>query len=416
MKTLATCLLALAACYGDGPPGQTPGDITVIFHTTIPGSSDYCNNAQYLASVAFSADGTAYAISMPYRPTDGDCGNNGMGGSPGGAAQVYSGDKMGDPQQSINSFMTPGGGSFGHPQISQFGTYLYSDLNSGNGLTIGPNGMHPPSPQNVGPGYFPAGFLDDGTTMWVAAVQATTNSAPELEDPTFPTSQTQGMAQQMYIARVSRDGSQTAVMAMSPTGVLAVDQMRHAIAGNSNNLYFLTIDGSMLHLYSIPKFSTMASDLVSVWTAPLVANTLPMGIAADDEHVVWSISTNWRTGDLQHTCQIYSLELASGNVTPLLSTSAFSCMDVNLDATSAYFAIGRIEYAPGQTGTGELTGKGLGRAGFDGTVATLDMHITGVSRGPRRVFQDLNHLYFQDPLVFAKIKKVVLDSPLDFPS
>jgi hypothetical protein len=417
MKTLAASLLALAACYGEGPPGQTPGGITVIFHTEIPGSANYCNDAQYLASVALSPDGTAYAIAMPFRPISDECGNSGMG-SPGGTMTILSGDKMGDPQQIIATQMINNGGTFGHPHITRFGTYLYSDLANTGGLTIGPDAIHPPSPQQAGPGWYPAGLIDDGTTMWATGVQATTNSAPELEDPTFPTSQTQGGTSQMFIARIPHNGTGAVNMSFTPTGNLAVDQMRHAVADSSMNLYFLTIDpnnGTTLRLWSLPKFSTSSTDLVNIWSAPLTGPTLPMGIAADDAHVVWSISTNWRTGDLQHTCQVYSYDEVAMTTTKLLDTSSFSCMDINLDDTSAYFAIGDIEYEPGQSGTGDLTGKGLGRVAFDGSsVATLDMHITGVSRGPRRVFVDTNHVYFLDPLVFSKVQKTVLDTPLDF--
>jgi hypothetical protein len=408
---LLACL-ALAGCYGEGAPPGTPGNITVLLYANDPGAPS-CGNQHYISSVAYLlADG--YAITSPYMATGNNC-NGGGGGGAGGTNLVYMFDKqMGNGFTETSSVTTMGGGD-NHPRIGRSGHYVYIDSSDG-ALTIGPDNFK--APLSSSGQVEPVGFVDDITGFWIAGVVGPTTGVVEIENPNFPCCGTAGTPQGNYFAVIQADGTGGRMLPFTIAQPLAVDMVKDSFVGNSDNLFLMTMDytgGTTARLWQWPKSGTQQSELVQVDSTEIGPEHAPMGIAADDAHLVWSVSNLYRTGDTPHFCQVYSRDLATNTTTKLLDTTSFSCLDVALDDTSAYIVIADLEYPPDQSpGTFVVHGRGLGRFGFDGSMATLDLKITGLGRGPRRVLVDAKHIYAIDPDVLAQIPKTVLDTPLDF--
>jgi hypothetical protein len=106
------------------------------------------------------------------------------------------------------------------------------------------------------------------------------------------------------------------------------------------------------------------------------------------------------------------VDLATGTITILVNTLAFSCMDTEIDATHAYFAIVEVT-----EDVNRMRGTGLGRVALapPHEIETIRHGIIGESRGPRRIYVGGgSEVFAVDPFVIAAIKKTSFEGRHDF--
>jgi hypothetical protein len=140
-------------------------------------------------------------------------------------------------------------------------------------------------------------------------------------------------------------------------------------------------------------------------------NVGPAGVAAAPGHVAWSATVDPSLFEsAPHGCFIWASD--GTTMSMRLSTQAFSCMDLAVDATSAYFTIFSVD---DHDGNESMSGIGIGRVSLtDSTVESIALGFSGVAAGPRRIYLDGDDIYAVDPLVIGKLPKSALDGAHDF--
>ena len=414
-KHVLISALLLGACYGAGDPPGTPGDITVLLATETPGDPNFCSgNAQYIADFVVAGQ-MGYAVTMPYFPNNSCSCNGGSGcggGGQGGNGQIIQFSTQADTPMMVGSFTLQNGNSV-HPHVSQNGNYAVVNIGQGGQIAIEPgNYMTPPPSQTFG-GLVAVGLVDDGGAWYVAGTWQSMTGSTEIESPDFFSNSIEGNATNSYFAVVTPTGS--SVLPIPITSPLACDLAKDCFVGQGPNLYYITTNLAthQFEVFSYVKGDTTGTSVTKLAAVSPLNEAAVMGIAVETNHVVWSISNNWRKGQPNRFCQVYSYDLTTMQTTTILDTSAFSCLDVAADADGAYTVIAELE--PSGTDQ-EIHGIGLAQATFDGMVNTRRVTVSGQGRGPRRIaVQGGNRIYLADPTVLVWVKKAVLANQNDFP-
>ncbi len=412
MRALA--LLAVgstAACFGAGPPPTESTDATVVYALTEPppaadsNSNQTCSgNWTYVGGVAFTGS-TGYALPTPY-PGD-DCQSSGSqqnpstiavtsfdlgGGDAGGAATSASVMVEGQARPRVG--VSPSGAL----------ATAYSNPTMGNDIVValGAQSMMFTAGQT---GVDLRGMVVDDGTVWIAVVTPGTDGM--IEDPASPDYPgglaTSASAPSSTLYEVPVTGSPTAPVAVDFAG----EYMKQVLVGNPTALYFVVTgqNGDLADVMAYPRTGSTATSIGSI-PANLGSDVVPIGLAASPTNVAFAAAVQPTNGT---GCWIWVSD-GVHPATSVLSSTAFECSDIALDADHVYFTIVQFD-----TDDQRLEGLGLGRVTFDGaTVETMSLQLTGYE-GARRVhIDDAGNLYAIDPKVIGKLAADSLAGRSDF--
>jgi hypothetical protein len=418
----------IAACFGAGPTPGNPSDATIVFGVD-PTLTNGCVG-HYIGDVAFDAD-HGYAVTLPYVPTN--CG----GGTPpqepqgvyefataGGSATMI-GNAGSSPSAMTNAqpprvIATPRGPRW---------EYLAAATNVGSGSSpmvvvdsVGGVTLMLTS-TNIGGTFGPQGLVTDGTTLYVATSELFHGSL-DSNDPDYlcctNSSMTSGQADSAEVRRFDPSGSGSG----SGDGAFVVPAGTTIDCQGANRCY--AASGGSLFWFNTKQIMTVATSGGSVATfstlAPGSNLSSPVGIAASPTKIAWAASINYLTPTSMppQGCQITVADPATpSSATAILTTSRFSCMDVAIDDTYAYFAIVSVTQNGDTNGGGNpplvVHGDGVGRVPLaGGQLESLALGFVATKGGPRRIYLDATSLYAVDPQVIGKIAKTALDGRHDF--
>ena len=387
-------LPVLAGCFGAGDLPTTPALATTLFAATAPSAGQDCNGAKYIGDVAFGAT-RGFVFELPYFPPD--CNNNGGGGGSTSQVVVTSFDLTGN-DLSTTSFGDAGnvGTGMGGPRIAASGdtpTWLFQSQ-MGLAVTVGVSPTPIPVETMMGEG--PAGIVigADGTTL-VAARQMTTS----FEDPQYPCCGSTPASSPSFVATIPPAG--VASTRLDLMLALACDTLDSCLVANTTSVFVMEHTPSGAQVRTFPKTATTPVEVTPIdqITTAVFRHAIPVGMAADDTGVVFAISQDPNQPGDGPGCEIRRYDFQTAAVTTLLLTTSFWCQDVAIDNAAAYFAITDFIV----DGNIRMRGLGIGRVGFDRTVATTRLGMIGATAGPRRVHVDGGFLYAIDPFVIGRI-------------
>jgi hypothetical protein len=393
----------VAACFGAGPIPSPPTDATIVFSIAPSMNDSTTCTSYYVGDVAIGSD-AGYAITVPYKPQD--CGGGGT--LPQGLVQpVFRFAKTGGatmigsagpsvPTSEPRIAVTAAGPAWAYPVMGQTNT-----------LQIDPAGTVINFGQATsGPTFSAAALVGLADTLYVAAAPPA-NVSPD--DPSFP-----------CCGGMQGNNGGTGAIQTSPAGMIHVNpplvcgETSHCLAVNTDNIYYFDQPTGSTGVTAAVEQTTKAGATTKIGDIGMTSGlTTPVGIAADDATVVWATSVLFTStsNNLPRGCVLTKYQ--AGATMLLFTTQQFSCSDVALDGTHAYFTIVSIE--GNDSNNQSMNGAGIGRVELaTGTVETLALGIIGPQAGPRRVYADGADLYLVDPNVIGKIAKTALDGQHDF--
>jgi hypothetical protein len=419
----AVAIAVLAGCFGGGPIPLPPSEATVLFG--IPDAGD-CAQIGYVGDFAIQNDQMLVVVA----PDAVIC-----NGQPGQATidQLAIGSAASPvttvPSQGVQRVAWAGDVPFiaYAPQNGNTASYQLGDGTGSNTfqITIPPNGGAPPN--------IPVGLVDDGSGLWMVTVAINDGGTQgaAFDDSEYPNTSAFSNTSQGDGGLLHIDYAGLQSLAIQTDFGWQYAAMPDCLAQNSTDLFGATQDrvGStgptptVTSIVQTPKGSGAGTFSV-VATIPNQGNSVGVvGIAADDQRVVWTVSTDPRA--LGGSCQVFQHDLSgSGSAADmLLSSDRFQCAGAATDGSDVYFAI--VQSNDIGTGSGgnvnvELRGLGIGRVSLDGnmTYASIATQITGTPYGgPRRVYigSDGVSILAGDPHGIGQIQKSAFDGRDDLP-
>jgi len=397
--------VVLAGCFGTGPAPEPPSSATILLALDfVPVHSEDCKVASFIGNVALGTD-TGYAVTLAFVP---QCNNN--PGSSGLVSKVFEFPLRGGTVKELGEAGTVDSMNGNKPRIAASGdeavwmfqpeatTSFELDSRSGTvGATIGVTG---------GANAVAGLVLDDTRTF--AGTWSIGGGPYHPNDPRFPCcgpANTTPPSNQ-FVALVN---APSATPSDLPPQDFKCEQLKDCLIGNTDTLYFVAHGTGFGTIGRQPKDGS-AGETIATLDGP------PTGFAVDDTRVAWSTSHDF-TQFGQSTPPVPHCEIVvSGLTAPavkrtLLSTSAFSCLDVALDGDALYFTIVDLV---ADSSDNVVVNRGLGRIAIDsGALETLALGIDGPEAGPRQVFVDGDGLIVIAPLLVARYPKSALDGRLD---
>jgi hypothetical protein len=439
MRALAIALV-VPACFGKGPLPAQPSEAQVVFVAPSP-NSDPCNSSSYISSVAVTGM-QGFATVAPFQPMDSNC----MGGPMSTPIPLMSFRTDGtEPHGQMMSAAGNSNSSIGWPHVAfappamPLWVFLQGGMieisNNGGGQLTGLNVM-----TNSGGQPFATGVFDDGmnSNVFVGVATVMNGNMTDPSSPSFPCCGNNGqspMSQFSEILAVPRANIST-MGSFTPTTIstqpfFAGAEMTEWLIGNSHAVFFVTAAMNQSSHAIIQAMTTDAAQTVQqVETVPapndnsmLSPNAVPVGLAADETHVVWAFANSVpQSGPVQPGCWIWMHTLsgglpANGMTTLLFHSDKLSCMGAAIDNGFVYFTIVSSENnnCNGPC-TEPLHGDGIARVSLAPTPSfeSLAAGFGGYGDGPRRVLIDGQMLYAIDPFAIAKIPTSALADKHDF--
>jgi hypothetical protein len=418
-------LVGLVGCYGAGPAPIVPPDVEVVFSGVAP--TGPCETGRYIGSLAIDDAGTGYAAMLPYVtrrtckahsivPTivanvvrfDGT--TIGTAGRSDGYAtrpQVAVARAGGDPRWTYQSEQT-------HLEL-----HVNKPMESG-GILAEENPFHI---------LHVAGIALHGTDTYVAARTVLDPGSDAVELPDFPLPGGSGIIgdEAWVFSNVAADGR----LVPLTTHVNSINNMRESphwfceqandcLIATANGLVYLAVDGIAyvgMHRYGAADEHVLAN-------VPLILGTTLSGLGADDAHVAWSSSSLFAQLRGAGECHIAWHDISGALPTPatpaqkLLDSDRFACRDLEVVGNDVYFAIVEIREVVPAGYERYLHGTGVGRVrvnplGPPHEVETLDLGVSGLAAGPRRIYVRGDQLYLADPFTVVRVPTSALDGAKD---
>jgi hypothetical protein len=388
---------ALSACFGDAPEPTLPANVTDLF-TTQPSQS--CSQGTYIGPVAIGSN-QGYVSFLPYMPAS-NCGNNG-GGNIQAPQDVFAFEfaQQAAPSKLGSAGMTDAGG---HVQIAANAidaVWAYEQMGT-NRVIVEPGGAMVGSGQ--GGVTLAMGIAVAGSDVFVGTASGASTGGREVTDPSYP-SGGEGSLNAMN-GSIWKNG--TSFLAWQPS----CGGLDRCIVANTTTLATVEHVDTTDQVSMIDTATAQRTQVFAVTTGGT-----PHGLDLDDRYIAWSTAVSCPSGNTSGNCRVsncgvfvYDMTDASAKPIPLLSTSAFACIDAKLANGYVYFSIVDV-YSDYQ----QLYAPGIGRVKIaDRRLETLDLGIRTPGAGPRRVFPIGDQLLLVDPFVMARIDASALDGKLDF--
>lgn len=421
MKRLTPALFVLTACW-DSPTPEVPSGVEVLLSEK-PVYRASCGDpaARYIGDVAFG-DGYIYAVTYQWQaPTDGDnCGGNNetfdvpvirkpLPGS-GGENDSFDAGKANSGTVSTRVAGASTLGAWVHaPNDQSSNLEFYFDPGKiTNPLLISTNGL--------GGFFLPMGFVADDTHGYLVATTQQTLSR-DINEPRYPAGATNGGGQMApaTLARRIEWSTGSATTITLPPGMYAIgDTLKTSLVSNTTTLFVAVRDA--MDQESDVEIHAVAKDMLTSTTklgTVLRENGVPVGIAATDTTLAWTVSSFFPTNGAPPSprCGLFVRDLAGGSMAERIYTSfEHDCMDVALDETHAYFAITQADKQDSSPGAYGMRGIGLARVQLapPHTFESIDLGINTDFSGPRRVWLDGEYLIAAEPFTVVRIRKNVL--------
>lgn len=414
MNRASIAAITVAGCFGEGPVPPTAADAPVVFVAPTPGASDVCDHSVYITSLAFGSD-SGFAALYPYNPQNGNCNGGAVAG-----IQV-------DVRQFPIDGTNPTGKVVGNAGMA-------SQQIPPPELAIGPMGPFaifdtPGSPIGSMNAILPGGTpqsLQSGQVAYLTGVSAgvsggfvatiTTSMNQDPVSPAYPSGNgtNTGTPPQVMstIYPLAFDGNTISLGSGANASALTPGELASAIVTNSTSVFYVVSSPGQFTIESVT--GGVGS---TIGTASQGGALVPVGLAADDDHVAWAFAQNAENFPLQLGCQIYATSLATGSGTgsnapnaPLFASQDLSCMGLAIDPQAVYFAMVETDSLPSCDGCEPvLHGVGIGRVDFHGMFSSIAVDVQAAASGPRRIFTspaDPDDIFVLDPLVVAKISKL----------
>jgi hypothetical protein len=412
MKRFLSLLLLLPACWGDGPTPTFPAGVTIVFH--VARKETACNElASYIGDVEIGKD-VGYATVLPYTPPqncDNMNGNNQMVPVP-----VFKFDTK--TVKAPEMLDTPTTAMNGHDPVA-----LGAHDSKGVWAYMGASNPGPPPIVLAGD---VTAMLSPGTTTGTATPAAIVldndyafvigrdmYNSP-VSNPQYPCCSTGNNTGPTNINAWRVSGSTGTSLPMLTGEPFYVETLATPLVQNTQSLFYTSRATDPVG--SPIKIKKVAKDPVT--SAPVELDSLvglvPVGLAADDNHVVAAESTFSRISPPSPRCVIVRYP-EGGMKETLLNTDAFACQSVSIDSTHAYFAI--VSVASSGDQPAGMVGVGIGRVTLTAphTIETLDVGTRLQSTGPRRVIVEGDDIFAIDAFNVVKLPKPALASANDFP-
>lgn len=411
MRALVACMLC--ACFGSGPEPTVAPEASVLFALDLGEiTSDNCQPTHFIGNVALG-ESVGYAITHTYLPA---CSGGGGSGEQGIPAFVYEFPLAGGATRLLDDSagnVSFGGG--GKPRVAAFGSEAVWAVTPTTGMTE----IELRSRSETISSRFPSmvrgagSMVVDATHTYLAGIE-TGRGSSNVNDPRYPCCGDGGPGggESYLFVQVPNTvgGTPTGMAGTAPK--FFCEQMKDCLVANSSSLFYLERSPAMPNDVAI---SRRAKDTVDLGTPVAMVAGTPVGLAVTDTHVAWSTSVVFSNTNPPPRCSIFAAQPATepGGETQLFHTDAFSCLDVAIDETHAYFAIVELVSFEDQS-DGILANRGIARVPLaGGAIETLALGITGPRAGPRQLFVDGDDLIVVAPFVVASIRKSALDGRLD---
>jgi len=426
MTRSAFLWFALAGCFGSGPT-PSPSTAKTIFTAPAPQPNDVCNTSSFIGPVGlFSTMG--YAITLPYSPRDSNCGG---GTSSGTAVEVTEFALDGStPNGSMVMNGMAGAADNGSPPpvivAGQAGPlFAYANPNGGGATVLGPSNT-PLMFDTIGQNATVVGLaLDPGSpTLYVGAVPTSGGGSTDSDpaSPNFPNNgfnmANDGSGALAPIPLPPVSGSLTHVGLPSFDCGLLHDCFTH----NMTDLFFLSLPptpgayraGVMDMSFSDP---TALNQIDTVSDAGLGSMATVVGLAADDQHLVYAFSNPPQPG-----CWIFDREIGSTGSSSMMvfASSQLSCMGLAIDSSASFIYFTIVSPVEPQDCGGcqpVIHGDGLGRVSLPPGGNNFESRAFGLTSdfaGPRRVLINGGMIFAVDPLTVVSIPSDALAGAHDF--
>lgn len=395
-------LLVLPACFGKGAaPSGDPSQGEILFAIQPPNPEAPCQVSPFIGSVAF-ANGEGYLATHGFLPQCDGQGN---------ASQRIDANIIHIPQGdtvSMAGTTTEGGGQ--RPRVAIGGgtvEWVYAEANGSGAPPLELGTLDNPEQPVAGATNIEAALVFDGTTT-IIATAAPPAGPSDSNAPRFPCCMTQGGNDPMG-QLISLNPPAT----VGPRPLHCAELKDCIVASADAVFYWVDLQGTHLERAARPDLGTLTD-----YPDFLGPNLEPGGMAASASLVAWTESLNF-LGDGANTrsqCKVSTLPSdapAGSQSDVILETSAFSCLDIALDDTHAYFTI--VELVGGKLDD-QVIGIGLGRValGAPHEVETLDLGFVDANAGPRQLLLDGDDIITISPFTVGRFKKTVLDGASDF--
>lgn len=416
---------ALAACFGSGPEPQKSQATALLVAPSVPSGGDPCNDSRYISSIAFN-DTNGYALFEPYTPMNsGNCTMNNTSASVGVVSFDFNGgntagNPVGPAGQSNQSVSPPIAASPGTAYWAT-GNLIYANAAMGNLDFGGGSG-------NQG-NFTPISLAPGPSKLFILGYMSTGGFQQEPWSPQWPQGGGGGLnLNQGTLISVPLPFPQSPITATTVASLTPYcAEVKHCLASNPTTVYYLEQSMNAATIAAITSVSKIDGTTAPVNT---ISNTvsqsaIPVGIAASPLYVAWAVANsgmNLTNQQLQPGCWIYAQSVAAPPNGDALrfQSGKFSCLDVALDASYAYFAIVASDEPSSNCNGGcapPIKGIGIGRVSLSGpmTFESLSTRVSGDFGGPRRLFvsADGGSLFVVDPTVVAKIPLAAFDGQQD---
>lgn len=405
-----------SGCFGVGPVPSEPSEATIVYTIDNELLGTGCGASRYIGSVAIGAFDEGYLVTLPYLPQT-NCDNG--GGQP--PQEPVSVETFQTAQKGVEVLGEAGvSDGIGPPRVAAAGmSGLWAYLEQSTGAFVIAPSVAEVSPNSPG-ATIPAGIVADSESIFVAGMGSFGGKA-EVNNPNYPCCGPAGEGGgngSLIRIPVGETNSPT-ILPLAP--FFACDSMSECLVANTSSLFYAERIGPdfRAQITRFPKAGTSADEAVLIASidsgSSNTGQITPVGLAANDTHVVWSASVEYELQGPDSPlpppfCSVSSHDLATGESAVLLSTTAFSCMHVSLDADYAYFTIVEIarEFQ-------DLRGVGIGRVSLrDQEFESLAHGIQDRSGGPRRVYVVEDSMYLVDAYAIARIETSALEGRHDF--
>ena len=395
----AALLLVLTGCFGEGPTPSQPSEATTLFTLDLrPIIEGDCQPHPYIGHVAIGSD-AGYVVTHAYVPA---CSGGGGGNMTPIPSTVFQFGKTAPSRMKIGDAGMVQGGGGAHGRVAALGgdaVWIYTEQMS--------NSVFVRSKSNTFTGTFtssamPTSVIGDGATLFVGASPAPTGPA-NANSPRFPCCGTSNPMGSYSFFQLS---TALAVAALPVTPKFFYEQVKDSLVANTNTLFYVEHTNPGASIRSQPKNGS-AGEVIGTLAGQ------PAGLAADDAHIAWSATPDFTLASPgMDNCFVAMTTVdAPRTETMLLSTSAFSCLDLALDGDAVYFTI--VELLPGD-GDDLLGNVGIGRVNLaTREFESVALGIATPQVGPRQLFIDGDGLIVVAPFAIARIAKSALDGAHD---
>lgn len=401
-------------CFGVGPVPGEPTEATIVYTIDNELLGTGCGTSRYIGSVAIGAFDEGYLVTLPYVPQI-NCGGNGGALPPQVPVSV---EKFQTASKGVEVLGEAGiSDGIEPPRVAAAGmSGLWAYLDPQTGAFVVAPSVAEFSPVSPGP-TTPAGIVADSASIFIAGWSSQDGKA-EVNNPNFPCCgpANEGRATGS-LTRLPVGETNSTTLPVAP--IYACESMSECLVANTSSLFYAerVEPDFRAQITRFPKAGTSADEAVMIASIDSgnTGHITPVGLAANDAHVIWSASVEYELQGPGTTlppplCIIGSHDLETGETSVLLSTTAFSCMHASLDAEYAYFTIMDIDES-----FQDLRGVGIGRVSLTNQdFESLAHGIQGRSGGPRRVYVVEDSMYLVDAYAIARIKTSALEGQHDF--